>query len=90
MSPAAKSRGGQPKGGQPRRSHCEPSKHTQVGQSAQTQGAKRTSSSDEVLFREPRGVRSAFAGWDLGRNDHTDEVGRGRPAELAIKSLRQT
>ena len=31
---------------------------------------------------EPRGARSAFAGWDLGRNDHTDEVGRGRPAEL--------
>ena len=32
---------------------------------------------------EPRGVRSAFVGWDLGRNDHTDEVGHSRPAELA-------
>ena len=34
------------------------------------------------VLPKPRGARSAFAGWDLGRNDHTDEVGRGRPAEL--------
>src|SRR3954471_10774674 len=40
------------------------------------------------LSLQPRGVRSAFVGWDLGRNDHTDEVGRGRPAELAGRSLR--
>jgi hypothetical protein len=31
--------------------------------------------------KEPRGARSAFVGWDLGRNDHTDEVGCGRLAE---------
>jgi len=37
---------------------------------------------------EPRGARSAFAGWDLGRNDHTDEVGHGRPAEPVSESLR--
>src|SRR6185312_1230087 len=27
----------------------------------------------------PRSVPSAFLGWDLGRNDHTDEVGPKTP-----------
>jgi len=31
--------------------------------------------------QKPRGAPSA-SGWDLGRNDHTDEVGQERPAEL--------
>jgi len=31
--------------------------------------------------QKPRGAPSA-SGWDLGRNDHTDEVEQERPAEL--------
>ena len=29
--------------------------------------------------RKPRDASSAFFGWDLGRNDHTDEVGLEAP-----------
>ena len=74
MSIAEKNRGCLPTA-----SHCEPSKHTQAAQGGKKGPRPVGTGSFSV---EPRGVRSAFAGWDLGRNDHTDEVGHGRPAEL--------
>ena len=79
MSIATKSRGADREGGQPRQTCCEPSKHTQPARFPQKQGPRTATGS---LVSQPRGARSAFAGWDLGRNDHTDEVGSGRPAEL--------
>ncbi|GAB2580481.1 hypothetical protein Aab01nite_57030 [Paractinoplanes abujensis] len=66
----------------PRRPHCEPSKHTRDGRGTKKKDPAVMTGSFLV---EPRGARSAFAGWDLGRNDHTDEVGRGRPAELDVE-----
>jgi hypothetical protein len=54
---------------------------------AQKEGPRRMTGSFLV---EPRGARSAFVGWDLGRNDHTDEVGRGRPAEPVLERLRDS
>jgi hypothetical protein len=33
------------------------------------------------LDNKDRGAFFPTAGWDLGRNDHTDEIGRKRPAE---------
>lgn len=48
-----------------------------------------TPSGDGVVAGgEAAGRPARFVGWDLGRNDHTDEVGRVRPAELSRKSLR--
>src|SRR5262249_1646311 len=74
--PAPEQRAGPHEGaGRPDR---EPGKHTQAGTTDQNERPRRMTGSFLV---EPRGARSAFAGWDLGRNDHTDEVGRGRPAE---------
>ena len=32
-------------------------------------------------------ISSAFLGWDLGRNDHTDELEEKRPAELTYISI---
>jgi hypothetical protein len=40
-----------------------------------------------VAVRRAAGrIPSAFFGWDLGRNDHTDELDERRPAEPIILS----
>ncbi|BCJ71794.1 hypothetical protein CS0771_13380 [Catellatospora sp. IY07-71] len=37
--------------------------------------------SGDPACEEDRGTLCPTAGWDLGRNDHTDDVGEKRPAE---------
>ncbi|GIH08950.1 hypothetical protein Rhe02_70170 [Rhizocola hellebori] len=38
------------------------------------------------LDKKDRGALFPTAGWDLGRNDHTDENGKERPAESMFLS----
>src|SRR4051794_27861946 len=68
----------------PRRAYREPGKCTCRAQHAEKGPIRGRGPSRSC---RPRGARSAFVGWDLGRNDHTDEADAAAPRSFAADQL---